>query len=312
MAGLSKFTRSMNQVSKGFDGYLKVKQKEMKQYLYDINTPWLQEKIPKSFTVSHPVLYGVMSVSLICILFFAFDGKMSNIGYWYFFGLSLFIVNYISEISKYKKLLSEKIFLENTTKEVKEFIRFHAKALFTRKEQLVIVDYYRVANYKEWEKEKIYFIKEVVRKEMRFDVVSAAEISAIIETLLEEEKPHLEELTIGFHKDILPEDYEKYCGELLKKSGWLIKYTKATGDQGVDVIAEKNGLKVIIQCKRYNNPVGNKAVQEALAGKEFEGADYGVVVTSATFTKSAEHLASKTGILLMHHNMLSEIDKILR
>ena len=42
--------------------------------------------------------------------------------------------------------------------------------------------------------------------------------------------------------------------------------TNATGDLGLDVIAEKQGLRYGIQCKYYSYPVGNIAVQVAYAG----------------------------------------------
>ncbi len=74
--------------------------------------------------------------------------------------------------------------------------------------------------------------------------------------------------------------------------------TNATGDQGLDVIAEKQGLRYGIQCKFYSHPVGNKAVQEAYAGCGYYDCDVPVVMTNSTFTVSARELADQLGVEL--------------
>jgi len=53
--------------------------------------------------------------------------------------------------------------------------------------------------------------------------------------------------------------------------------------------------------------VGNAAVQEAIAGKAFVGADLAVVVSPAPFTRSAIELANVAGVRLMHHEQLAEL-----
>ncbi len=45
-----------------------------------------------------------------------------------------------------------------------------------------------------------------------------------------------------------------------------VEVTRGSGDYGVDVLAEKEGVTYAVQCKRYDGPVGVKAVQEAYAG----------------------------------------------
>ena len=59
-------------------------------------------------------------------------------------------------------------------------------------------------------------------------------------------------------------EFEYYCAELLKKCGFQgVEVTKGSGDYGVDILAEKEGVTYAIQCKCYTAPVGVKAVQEA-------------------------------------------------
>ena len=62
-------------------------------------------------------------------------------------------------------------------------------------------------------------------------------------------------------------DFEYYCAELLKNNGFYnVSVTQGSGDQGIDVLAEKGGVKYGIQCKCYSSDIGNKAVQEAFSG----------------------------------------------
>lgn len=100
------------------------------------------------------------------------------------------------------------------------------------------------------------------------------------------------------------QDYENYVAELFKDAGWLIEFTPATGDHGVDLIASRDGLKAAIQCKFYSGSVGNSSVQEVYSGKDFYKCHVGVVVSNSEFTKHARTAAAQLGIVLKHHDDL--------
>ena len=102
--------------------------------------------------------------------------------------------------------------------------------------------------------------------------------------------------------------FEYYCAELLKNNGFeQVQVTPGSNDQGVDILAQKDGIKYAIQCKYYSTPLGNTPVQEVNAGKTFYGCHVGVVLTNSTFTPSAKALASSTGVLLWDKNKLYEL-----
>jgi HJR/Mrr/RecB family endonuclease len=95
-------------------------------------------------------------------------------------------------------------------------------------------------------------------------------------------------------------EFEAYVGRILKESGYEdVRGTPTTGDQGADLIAKKGERTIAIQVKRYQGPVGNKAVQEVAAAVKFYGAHEGWVITNATFTQSAKALAQKNNIRLI-------------
>lgn len=101
------------------------------------------------------------------------------------------------------------------------------------------------------------------------------------------------------------EDFETYIAIILQRIGYgNIQLTKGSGDQGVDIIAEKDGMKYAFQCKRYDKPVGNKAVQEVFAGKFFYHCHTAVVVTNNYFTQSAKDLAYENGVVLWDRDLL--------
>lgn len=102
-------------------------------------------------------------------------------------------------------------------------------------------------------------------------------------------------------------DFEYYCADLLKNNGFYnISVTQGSGDQGIDVLAEKGGVKYGIQCKCYSKDIGNKAVQEAFAGKTFYHCHVAVVLTNRFFTKSAQELAAVNQVLLWDRNQLEK------
>lgn len=107
------------------------------------------------------------------------------------------------------------------------------------------------------------------------------------------------------------EDYEKFCENLLLESGWNVERTPQTNDQGVDLIALIENYKVCIQCKKYSNPVGNKAVQEIIAGTLFYKGTHSVVVSNAGFTKSAKALAETSNVLLINDSELEELEDFI-
>ncbi len=102
-------------------------------------------------------------------------------------------------------------------------------------------------------------------------------------------------------------DFENKCAGILEDKGYKkVSVTKASGDQGVDITAERDGIKYAFQCKYYSNPVGNKAVQEIFSGIKFYNANVGVIITNNTFTDSAVQLANQLGIILWDKNSISE------
>ena len=101
--------------------------------------------------------------------------------------------------------------------------------------------------------------------------------------------------------DLTPLEYENYCAEFLRNEGWVVTMTPATRDGGADFLAEKNGLRLVVQCKRYSQHVGNKAVQEAHSALGLYNGSSACVVAPMGFTKQAQTEALCHSVHLLHH-----------
>lgn len=102
-------------------------------------------------------------------------------------------------------------------------------------------------------------------------------------------------------------EFEHWCAKLLTDIGYSdVSVTQGSGDQGVDVLAQKDGIKYAIQCKCYSSDLGNTPVQEINAGKTIYHCHIGVVMTNRHFTAGAKQAAEATGILLWDRDWIQD------
>jgi restriction system protein len=177
------------------------------------------------------------------------------------------------------------------------------------------VDSYGRAICDQWTKEIEYFIDSQI-----VPLLSRDEL-----TILRHERPQIAQLITKrtydasqttpalqeFSDSLTPAEFERFCAEQLRRCGWNARVTTASRDQGVDIVAERLGIRVVLQCKLYSNPVGNKAVQEVTAARNHERAHYAAVVTNNRYTLPAEQLAATNGVLLLHYADLARLSDIL-
>ncbi len=197
------------------------------------------------------------------------------------------------------------------------------QALRIRRLQLVTVDHYGTEELDRWSKEKEKFCRTRIVKRLDSKGLSSQwpliskkvdaqiERSAAKTAITGERRPkQFQSDPQVFHPNMDPLDYERHCALLLRRSGWDARATGASGDQGTDVIAHRNGKYFVLQCKLYNHPVGNNAVQQASAARLHQRADWAAVVSNANFTTSARQLAETNSIYLLHHEQLQAFDPV--
>ncbi|MFT8737222.1 MAG: restriction endonuclease [Zymomonas mobilis] len=205
----------------------------------------------------------------------------------------------------------------NTLHKITLQINKQARNLQISKNQKVIKDHYGSVFIGAWIKEINYFIRtridpiifnntkneksiDSLRLEARALIENVASIPLEISASPEK---YISDPSI-FDERMDPADYKQYCALLLRNHGWNAQATQKSDDQGTDVIAIKNGIRLVVQCKLYTKTVGNSAVQQAYTAKTFQGAQAAIVVTNSTFSKPARQAATTTGVYLIHHAQL--------
>ncbi|WP_083481310.1 restriction endonuclease [Methylocystis sp. SB2] len=224
-------------------------------------------------------------------------------------GLGIIAV-WITEHVKYSRAV------RRVDSKLEEVVESNIEALARRRSQLLQLDPYGNLKPEKWLKEIGYFISKNLFSALNSDydrfvaAGRAPELTDYVESTVAA-KTELEPRHQAFRDEMTPIEYEHYCAEELKRSGWDARVTTASRDQGVDVIAQKSGIRLAVQCKLYRSPVGNKAVQEVVAARAHEAAAYGIVVSNNSYTPSAQELARTNNVILLHHRDLAKIDKIL-
>lgn len=103
-------------------------------------------------------------------------------------------------------------------------------------------------------------------------------------------------------------NFEYWCRDLFAKLGYSnLSVTSGSGDYGVDIIGYNNNERIAIQCKRYNDKVGNKAIQEVFSGAHYYNCNRAIVITNNYFTPQAIDTARNHGVRLIDRNELTSI-----
>lgn len=126
------------------------------------------------------------------------------------------------------------------------------------------------------------------------------------------EKRKLPALPTGL-KNVLeldPYDFEAFVGKLLSSQGYTsVGLIGRAGDRGVDLVAlDPNGVKTVIQCKRYFiNKVDSTPVQRLHSYALTRGAARKILITTSDFTRQAKDEAKLTSTELINGKHLEII-----
>ncbi len=203
----------------------------------------------------------------------------------------------IQEYNKKNLLLLHSLFKE------------HAKELNANRKRLSTKKYGYIED-KKWQKELDLFIRTVIYSGVDTNWYFSNKpfiYQYIDEKLNMYEDGLLNSGIIQYDKNCTPEEYELFCAYKLIQNGWDAETTIGSGDHGADVIATKDGKKLIVQCKKWSASVGNKAVQEVYSAKDYYDANIAAVVSNAPYTPAAKTIASKLDVMLLHHDQLDDI-----
>ena len=208
----------------------------------------------------------------------------------------LYIVFYIKDSKK----------KEEDNVHFNECIKANFKTLWMKWNQKVYCDDYGRFIYDDWIKEVEYFIINIafpnedyyMNRPLLNERIKQFNIYWIKITSEYLDKTENEQTIKMVVKNGI--DYENFVEKYLQNLGYNVIRTPKTGDQGVDLIAEKDNDRKAIQCKYYSRPVGNKAVQEVITGANFYQCTSAAVISNSSFTKSAQQLAQNSNVELFN------------
>ena len=86
-----------------------------------------------------------------------------------------------------------------------------------------------------------------------------------------------------------PGEFEEYVGGLFKLEGYKVLHVGGRGDYGIDLVMFKDGVKVVVQCKRYSpeHKVGAEEIRAFVGAMVRAEARHGIFVTASDFTAGA-------------------------
>ena len=93
--------------------------------------------------------------------------------------------------------------------------------------------------------------------------------------------------------------FEYYIAQLLIDLGYTEVSLTEKYDYGVDIIAEKDGIRWGIQTKRYSGLVKAAAVRQVVTGLRLYGCERAMVITNSSFSNVARQLADGNDCVLV-------------
>jgi len=103
-------------------------------------------------------------------------------------------------------------------------------------------------------------------------------------------------------------NFEQYVANLLRANGFHNVSLTEKYDFGVDIIAEKDGMRWGIQAKRYSGLVKADAVRQIVTGLRLYGCDRAMVITNSTYSAVAQRLAAGNDCVLIDRIGLNRLN----
>ena len=200
---------------------------------------------------------------------------------------------------------------ERAQRRFDEVVAGYLPVLRRKQRQLVRTDDYGLVDRSRWEREVGYFLDRVV-----LESLPAREARHVREGL-GRYRARLEAAVAAGAFDAAAElrfaqvrtgqEFELFCAAELERGGWRVSLTGPSRDQGADLVAERKGDRLVVQCKLLGRPIGNYAVQEVVAARSHQHANRALVASNQRFTASCIELAAANGVELCHWGELAKL-----
>ena len=111
-------------------------------------------------------------------------------------------------------------------------------------------------------------------------------------------------------EDSNPYEFEQQVADMFTRLGYQeVTVTKKSGDVGADIIMKRNGIKYVVQVKKYSeeNKIGSPDLQRVQGSAQHYHAQGMIFVTYGFFSSVAIDYAKQHGIETIDHNELFKL-----
>lgn len=141
--------------------------------------------------------------------------------------------------------------------------------------------------------------------------INIEQLKYVIEVFIKEQGRKIVDESIiskpGFLDKLTGTEFENLLLRLFSSMGYRVQHTGKVGDQGGDLVLNKNGSRILVQAKRYVTSVGNGAVQQAVGAKAHYYCDEAWVVSTGVYTRAAVELADSNKVRLLGRGELKKM-----
>jgi restriction system protein len=143
----------------------------------------------------------------------------------------------------------------------------------------------------------------------RVQVLRDRVLSAREELELRQLRARRAELKLAQLANLTPEGFEEFVAELFEVMGHAVETVGGSGDEGADLLLERDGLRAVVQCKyhRGEGVIGSPQLQKFLGTIHHRHCHKGFFVTTRTFSLAAERFAASQPIELIDGPRLVEL-----
>ena len=164
-------------------------------------------------------------------------------------------------------------------------------------------------NYKfDWDRindlKKILKEKEIISKEK--------DIFRLLKFYIQDKEEQFTRVSI--HKEpqklanLTGVEFEKLLYRLFEAMKYKVELIGKSGDQGGDLIADKDGGRILIQAKCYRDwSTGNFAIQQVVGAMKYYDCSKAMVITTSYFTPQATALAKSNNVELIPREQLQQL-----
>jgi hypothetical protein len=103
--------------------------------------------------------------------------------------------------------------------------------------------------------------------------------------------------------------FEVAVAELLEMLAYEDVKLTSFYDQGADILAVKDGVRIAVQVKRWSHPVDQNSVMQLVNGVKQYSCDRGLLVTNSYLTEPAERTAKTWNIEVWDRRTLADYAK---